>query len=82
MALRGYKNILLFDSGNIVSIEGNIFLYPEKEPSNTIIIIYILGLCVSSLILSYDHERLPAAIFSVYKQRVRSVRMRRAIIVG
>ena len=34
------------DKGNIVSIEGNIFLYPLKK-SNIIIIIYI-GLCVSS----------------------------------
>ena len=29
------------DDGNIVSIEGNIFLYtPEKEPSNIIVIIH------------------------------------------
>ena len=50
--------------------------FPKKEPSNTIIIIHIV-LCVSS----YNREWLPAAIFSVYKQRVRIARMRRAIIV-
>ena len=60
MALRGTQeyiardanNIaLVFDLGNIVSIEGNVLVSPEKEPSNTIIIIYI-GLCVSSYYLT------------------------------
>ena len=57
MALRGIQEYIaryvnniarVEDEGNIVSIEGNIFLYSsEKEPSNIIIIIRI-GLCVSS----------------------------------
>ena len=34
------------------------------------------------ILLSYDREWLPAAIFSVYKQGVQSAHMRRAIIVG
>ena len=61
MALRGIQEYIardvnnivrVEDEGNIVSIEGNIFLYPPtKEPSNIIIIIYI-GLCVSSYYLT------------------------------
>ena len=61
MALRGIQeyiardvnNIAQFkDEGNIVSIEGNILLYPpEKEPTNIIIIIHI-RLCVSSYYLT------------------------------
>ena len=57
MALRGIQEYIardvnniarVEDEVNIVSIEGNIFLYPpEKEPSN-IIIIHI-GLCVSTI---------------------------------
>ena len=48
MALRGIQEYIardvnniaqVEDEGNIVSIEGNIFLYPPKEPSNIIIII-------------------------------------------
>ena len=49
------------DEGNIVSIEGNIFLYPPppKWPSNIIIIIHI-GLCVSSYYLTnVSNCRLP-----------------------
>ena len=38
------------------------------------------ALCV--ILLSYDREWLPAAILSVYKQRVWSARMHRVIIVG
>ena len=61
MALRGIQEYIardinniarVEDEGNIVSIEGNIFLYPpEKQPSNIIIIIHI-GLCVSSYYLT------------------------------
>ena len=48
------------DEDNIVSIEGNIFLYPpKKEPSNIIIIIH-KGLCVSSYYLTIVGDcRLP-----------------------
>ena len=50
MALRRIQEYIGHDA-YIVSIEGNIFLYPpQKEPSNNIIIIYI-GLCVSSYYL-------------------------------
>ena len=90
MALRPYiardaNNIArVEDEDNIVGIEGNrpIFLYPEKELSNSIIIIHI-GLCVSSCFgeAKRNRDRLPAAILSVYKQRVWSARMRRVIIV-
>ena len=58
MALRGIQEYIardvnniaqVEDEGNIVSIEGNIFLYsPIKEPSDIIIIIHT-GLCVSSI---------------------------------
>ena len=73
MALRGIQEYIARDVNNIALVS------PEKEPSNIIIIIIRIGLCVSS-------EWLPAAILSVYKQaekkRVRSSRMHRMIIVG
>ena len=63
MALRGMQEYIVRDvnniarvedEGNIVSIDGNILLYPpKKEPSN-IIIIHI-GLCVSSYYLTIVH---------------------------
>ena len=47
------------DEGKIVSIEGNILVSPEKEPSNIIIIIQT-GLCVSSYYLTIMGDcRLP-----------------------
>ena len=60
-----------------------ILVPPEKEPSNIIIFIHI-GLCVSSYFgeAKRNRDRLPAAILSVYKQRVQSTRVRRVIIVG
>ena len=68
MALRGIQEYIardvnniarVEDEGNIVSIEGNIFLYPPKEPSNIIIIIHT-GLCVSSYYLTIVGDcRLP-----------------------
>ena len=61
MALRGIQEYIardvnniarIEDEGNIVGIEGNIFLYPPgKEPSNISIIIHT-GLCVSSYYLT------------------------------
>ena len=69
MALRGIQEYIardvnnitwVEDEGNIVSIEGNIYILvsPEKEPSN-IIIIHI-GLCVSSYYLTIVGDcRLP-----------------------
>ena len=70
MALRGIQEYIardvnniarVEDEGNIVSIEGNIFLYtPKKEPSNIIIIIIHIGLCVSSYYLTIVGDcRLP-----------------------
>ena len=61
------------DEGNIVSIEGNIFLYPpEKEPSNIIIIIHI-GLCVSSYYLPIVSDcRLPFCLFTNRPKKVRA----------
>ena len=52
MALRGIQeyialdanNIaLVFDSGNIVSIEGNIFLYPPKKRHPILLLLFIQG---------------------------------------
>ena len=79
IALDANNNARVKDSGNIVNIEGNIFLYPlKKEPSN-IIIIHI-GLCVSSYFgeAKRNRDRLPA----VYKQCVRSAHMGTVIIIG
>ena len=70
------------DYGNIVSIKGNIFLYPPKK-SHSILLSFILGFVgpMSSNYLTIVSDcQLP--FFSVYKQRVRSARMRRSIIVG
>ena len=74
------------DEGNIVSIEGNVFLYPPKKshPILLLLLLYILGF-VCNLTLAKQSAivsdcQLP--FFSVYKQRVRSAHMRRAIIVG
>ena len=61
MALRGIQEYIardvnniarVEDEVNIVSIEGNIFLYPPKKPTNIIIIIIHIGLCVSSYYLT------------------------------
>ena len=72
MALRGIQEYIardvnniagVEDEGYIVSIEGNIFLYPpKKEPSNIIIIIIHIGLCVSSYYLTIE-----AAILSSHE---------------
>ena len=49
MALRGYKNIYVNniarveDEGNIVSIEGNIFLYPPKKSHPISLLLFIQG---------------------------------------
>ena len=59
MALRGIQEYIarVEDEGNIVSIEGNILVTPEKEPSN--IIIHI-RLCVSYYYLTIVADcRLP-----------------------
>ena len=56
------------DEGNIVSIKGNIFLYPppKKEPSNIIIIIIYIGLCVSSYYLTIVSDCwLPFCLFTI-----------------
>ena len=46
---RDVNNIVrVEDEGNIVSIECNILVSPEKELSNINIIIIHIGLCVSS----------------------------------
>ena len=87
MALRGIQeyisrdvnNIARFeDEGNIVSIDGNIFLYPpKKEPSNIIIniIIHIIGLCVSSYYLTIVSDcRLSFCLFTNGPKKVCGVR--------
>ena len=53
-------------------------------PESKIIIIIHIGLCVSSSFgeAKRNRDRLPAAILSVYKQRVRGARMRKEFIVG
>ena len=58
---RGVNNIArVEDEGNIVNIEGNILVCPEKEPSNIIIIIIHIGLCMSSYYLTIVGDyRLP-----------------------
>ena len=67
MALRGIQEYIardvnniarVEDKGNIVSIKGNIFLYPPKK-SHPIL------LCV--ILLSNDRGWLPAAILSLHK---------------
>ena len=70
------------DEGNIVSIEGNIFLSPSKK-SHPIIIIHI-GLCVSSYYFTIVRDcRLPFCLFTNRpKKRVRSSYMRKMISVG
>ena len=76
MALRGIQEYIardinniarVEDERNIVSIEGNIFLYsPKKEPSNIIIIIIHIGLCVSSYYLTIVGDcRLPFCHFKI-----------------
>ena len=54
MALRGIQEyigqdanniVLVFDSGNIVSIQGNIFLYPQKKSHPILLLLYRV-LCV------------------------------------
>ena len=51
------------DEGNIVSIEGNIFLYPPKKSHPILIIILYIWFCVSSYFSKATCH------FSVYKQR-------------
>ena len=53
------------DESNIVSIKGNIFLYPRKRAIQYYYYSY-RALCV--ILLSYDCEWLLAATLSVYKQ--------------
>ena len=88
MALRGIQEYIarnannitrVFDSGYIVSIEGNALLYPPKKAIQYLYYYSYRSLCVILL----SDCRLP---FCVYKQaerkRVQSSRMRRVIIVG
>ena len=82
---RGNENYIILDgleSSTHAILLASRAIYPciaEKEPSN---IIHI-GLCVSSYFgeAKRNRDRLPAAILSVYKQRVRSARMSKVIIV-
>ena len=53
MALRGIQeyiardaNNIAFDSGNIVNIEGNIFLYPPIKSHLIILLLFYRALCV------------------------------------
>ena len=65
MALRGKQEYIALDANNIarvedegkiVSIEGNIFLYPQKKEPSNIIIITIIHMCVIFLSYDPDHE--------------------------
>ena len=69
MALRGIQEYIardvnniarVEDEGNIVSIEGNIFLYPPKKAIQYYYYYSYRALCV--ILLSNDRGRLPAAI--------------------
>ena len=80
MALRGIQEYIARDANNIVSIEGNIFIYPQKRAIQYHYYYLYRALCV--ILLSYNSERLPAAILSVYKQPIQSACMCRVIIVG
>ena len=74
MALRGIQEYIardvnniaqVEDEGNIVSIEGNIFLYPLKR---AIQYYYYSYRALCAILLFYNREWLLAAILSVYKQ--------------
>ena len=69
MALRGKQEYIardvnnisrVEDEGNIVSIEGNIFLYPLKKSHPILLLYSFRALCV--ILLSNNRGWLPAAI--------------------
>ena len=43
MALRGIQEYIARDVNNIVSIEGNIFLYPPKKSHPILLLLFIQG---------------------------------------
>ena len=69
MALRGIQEYIardvnniarVEDEGNIVSIEGNIFLYPPKKSHPILLLLFIQGFCVTSYYLTIVGDcRLP-----------------------
>ena len=63
MALRGMQEYIardvnniarVEDEGNIVSIEGNIFLYPPKKSHSILLILFIQGFKLCVILLSND----------------------------
>ena len=73
MALRGIQEYIgrdvnniarVEDEGNIVSIEGNIFLYPPKKSHPILLLLFIPDFVCY---LSNDRGRLPAAILSSHE---------------
>ena len=75
MALRGIQEYIardvnniarVEDEGNIVSIEGNIFLYPPKK-SHPLLLLLLLFIQGFVCYLSNDRGRLPAAILSSHE---------------
>ena len=74
MALRGIQECIardvnniarVEDEGNIVSIEGNIFLYPPKKSHPILLLLLFIQGFVCYL--SNDRGRLPAAILSSHE---------------
>ena len=74
MALRGIQEYIardvnniarVEDEGNIVSIEGNIFLYPPKKSHPILLLLLFIQGFVCYL--SNDRGRLPAAILSSHE---------------
>ena len=76
MALRGIQEYIardvnniarVEDEGNIVGIEGNIFLYPPKKSHPILLLLFIQGFKLCVILLSNDRGRLPAAILSSHE---------------
>ena len=74
MALRGIQEYIardvnniarVEDEGNIVSIKGNIFLYPQKRAIQYYYYYSYRALCV--ILLSNDQGWMPAAILSLHE---------------
>ena len=72
MALRGIQEYIARDANNIALVE-YIFVFPEKDPSNIIIIIIYIGLCVSSYYRTILSDcRLPFCLFTNSEYGVRA----------
>ena len=65
MTLRGIQEYIARDVNNIVSIEGNTFLYPPKKSHPISLLLFIQGFVCH--LLSNDHGWLPAAILTSHE---------------